>query len=60
MPEIQSVVGNAKGSNGSGGVISWNPLSTDGGIDVNGNTSRPAFVGLAHEMGHARDANRGL
>ena len=60
LAEVQSVTGNMTGSNGSGGTIFWNAHSTFGGLDVDGNISRPAFVGLGHEMAHASDANCGL
>lgn len=33
--------------------VYWNPTNTNGGIEVNGNTNRPAFVGLAHELAHS-------
>lgn len=33
--------------------ISWNPSRTQGGLDENGNLSRPSFLGLAHELGHS-------
>ncbi len=45
-------------SSGSGGnsttgkSISFNTNKTTGGLDVNGNTNRPTFVGLGHEMFH--------
>ena len=48
------------GSSGSGGTIYWNANSTNGGLDLTGNTSRPAYLGLGHEMGHASDSNQGL
>ncbi|MBQ3784404.1 MAG: hypothetical protein II838_13355, partial [Lachnospiraceae bacterium] len=35
--------------------VSWNPLDTDGGLDVNGNYERPTYIGLAHELAHAYD-----
>jgi RHS repeat-associated protein len=38
---------------GSDAKIEYNPDSTTGGKDENGNRSRPAFVGLGHELGHA-------
>jgi len=60
LAELQAVSGNNFGSTGSGGTIFWNSTSTSGGLDVNGGTTRPAFVGLGHEMAHASDANRGL
>ena len=37
---------------GSGGDIYWDPYNTEGGPDEFLNTERPAFIGLAHEMGH--------
>ena len=50
----------SKSGVGSGGVIGINPTSTDGGsIAVDGSTTRPPAVGLAHEFGHALDSNRG-
>jgi hypothetical protein len=59
IPELSSmVVGVPK--TGSGGTIYWNPGSKLGGPNVAGNSGRPSFVGLAHEMFHARDANTGL
>ena len=42
------------GGKGYGSVIEFNPNITTGGRDRKGNTERPAYVGLAHEMGHAR------
>jgi len=36
-------------------VIRWSPGDKSGGLDVNGNTSRSAFVGLGHELAHAFD-----
>jgi RHS repeat-associated protein len=44
---------NAEGNNWT---ISWNPNTKMGGLDETGNTSRPSFIGLAHELGHAYDA----
>jgi RHS repeat-associated protein len=42
-----------------GSSISWNPSLTKSGPDDRGNTQRPAFVGLAHELGHAVAASEG-
>ena len=44
---------------GSGGDIYWDPYKTEGGPDEFRNTERPAFIGLAHEMGHAYAALKG-
>jgi hypothetical protein len=35
--------------------VTWNPSSTEGGIDANGNRSTSSFIGLAHELAHAWD-----
>ena len=37
----------------------WNPRDGDGGLDVTGGNSRPAFIGLAHELAHLLDYNNG-
>ncbi len=42
------------GGKGVGSTIGYNPKNTSGGIDVNGSNQRPAFIGLAHELGHSR------
>lgn len=34
-------------------AIVWNPNGTTGGLNVEGNSQRPAFIGLAHEFAHA-------
>ena len=44
---------------GSGGTIRWSPGNTTGGPDQSGSTSRPSFVGLSHEIGHAMSAESG-
>jgi len=38
-----------------GASIEWNPESTEGGPNERGDNIRPAFIGLAHELGHAED-----
>ncbi|WP_245723894.1 DUF6443 domain-containing protein [Pedobacter steynii] len=38
-----------------GAQVFWNPSSTEGGLDVNGNRSTSSFIGLAHELSHAWD-----
>lgn len=38
---------------GSDATIEYNPAKTTSGKDENGSKSRPAFVGLAHELGHS-------
>ena len=60
LEEYKSVTGDTRGSNGSGGIIYWNPYITTGGMDEKGSTYRPPYIGLAHEMCHASDANRGV
>jgi len=59
IPEVMSLRGGVT-STGTGGNIYWNPYNDYGGVDVKGNTKRPSFIGLIHEMAHASDANRGL
>lgn len=39
---------------GSDSTIKFNPDKTTGGVDDKGSNVRPAFVGLAHEMGHSQ------
>ncbi len=36
-------------------VVRWDPGNTSGGPNEKGNTSRPAFIGLGHELGHSFD-----
>lgn len=60
LSEVQAVIGDSIGSTGSGGTIFWNANSTSGGLTIAGNTNRPAYIGLGHEMGHASDADQGL
>jgi len=44
---------------GSDSTVSFNPTLTKGGVDANGSDQRPPFVGLAHELGHARAMDLG-
>ena len=45
---------------GSGSVIQYNPKNTGSDIvNQDGTTGRPAQVGLAHELGHAKDGVKG-
>lgn len=44
---------------GSGATIYFNPAGDTGPRDSSGSTNRPAFVGLGHEMGHAKLADEG-
>lgn len=44
---------------GSGSNVFWNPNLMDSGPDQNNETTRPAYIGLAHELGHAISANNG-
>jgi RHS repeat-associated protein len=36
-------------------VVRWDPSNKNGGPDAALNTSRPSFIGLGHELGHAQD-----
>ncbi|MEO9022812.1 MAG: M91 family zinc metallopeptidase [Ginsengibacter sp.] len=38
---------------GANATIEFNPNKTTGGVNVNGNSNRPAQVGLGHELIHA-------
>jgi hypothetical protein len=49
----------ATNGTGSGGTISWSSSNTSGGPNTAGGTSRPAYIGLAHELGHAYFAAKG-
>ena len=60
VDEILNVTGGTYNNSGSGGLIKWDPNSRSSGIDINGGTSRPSYIGLAHEMAHASDANQGM
>jgi hypothetical protein len=59
IPELQALVPNLS-STGSGGTINFNPSKTTSGFNTLGNTERPGYVGLAHEMFHGRDSNQGV
>jgi YD repeat-containing protein len=59
ITEVQEATGNKVGSTGSGGTIYWNPNITESGFDTDGKRTRPAYIGLAHELFHGRDANQG-
>uniref|UniRef100_UPI00292F60F1 M91 family zinc metallopeptidase n=1 Tax=Pedobacter miscanthi TaxID=2259170 RepID=UPI00292F60F1 len=49
-----------KVSGGSPSTINYNPVDPGTGIvNADGTTGRPAQVGLAHELGHARDGING-
>ncbi|WP_073076988.1 DUF6443 domain-containing protein [Chitinophaga jiangningensis] len=49
------------GTNGSGShaIVSYNVESTEGGEDVSGSTQRPSFIGLGHELFHAKHMMKG-
>lgn len=44
---------------GSSGDVKYNPSKTTGGTDVNGSNTRPAFIGLGHELIHVLHCNQG-
>ena len=53
---------NAKSSSdgtGSGSTVRFNPSNSSGGKDDRGSSTRPPFVGLGHELGHARAMDLG-
>ncbi len=41
------------------GVVNWDPLQSEGGVDVNGSSFRPAEIGLGHELEHGRKILKG-
>ena len=44
------------GYNGTeGNVVTWNDAINEGGIDENGNITRPTYIALGHELAHAVD-----
>ena len=43
----------------SDSVVRYNPADNKVAKDATGNTTRPAYVGLAHELGHAAAAAKG-
>src|SRR5690606_10963396 len=59
LPDFSSELSSIAKS-GTGGTINWNPSNTQGGLNINGSADRPSFIGLAHEMFHGADADKGL
>jgi RHS repeat-associated protein len=59
IPSLQKVSNGTLPTGGSGGTIVWNPGISTSGMNTAGNTDRPAYIGLGHEMAHGRDANQG-
>lgn len=60
IPSIQKIIQTPLSKGGSGGTISWNPDILTSGMNTLGTADRPAYIGLAHEMAHAKDANEGI
>ena len=53
---VQIAQGPSNGADSQNGkYVHWNPNSQASAPDEKGNTNRPAFIGLAHEMAHVRD-----
>ena len=52
------VIGQGKNSN-VGRTVKFDPSSTQSGLDETGGRSRPAYIGLAHELAHALDWDDG-
>ncbi|WP_236059486.1 DUF6443 domain-containing protein [Chitinophaga rhizophila] len=46
-------------SNGSNTTVYYSPWEKEGGVDVNGSTTRPPFIGLGHELKHALNMIKG-
>lgn len=45
---------------GTGSNVRIDLTQTTGGQDANGNNTRPEYVGVAHELGHARAIDQGV
>jgi hypothetical protein len=43
------------GNSALGTSVSWDPNESSSGLDAAGNTSRPSYIGLAHELAHSWD-----
>jgi len=50
---VQSNSGNSYSP--STNTVSFDPSSTEGGLNTQGSTSRPSFIGLGHELAHSLD-----
>jgi RHS repeat-associated protein len=50
----------ANGGRGTGSNVRIDLTQTTGGKDANGNSIRPEYVGVAHELGHARAIDQGV
>jgi hypothetical protein len=50
----------ANGGKGTGSDVRIDTTQTTGGKDATGSTSRPEFVGVAHELGHAGAIDQGV
>ena len=48
-----------EGGKGTGSQVEYNPNLESGLTDDKGSSRRPAFVGLAHELGHAEATDKG-
>ncbi len=47
------------GADPGGAYVTWNTSITKGGLNTAGNTTRPAYIGLGHELAHIQDIWRG-
>ena len=45
---------------GCGGDVFWNSRNETSGPDMEGKNKRPSWIGLAHELGHADAADKGI
>lgn len=43
----------------TGSIIQYNPDDKRGGVDDKGSTKRDPFIGLAHELGHSSEMDKG-
>ncbi|GHV35820.1 hypothetical protein FACS1894178_6210 [Bacteroidia bacterium] len=60
LMESTNTVEIAYGTNGvNNNILSWQPSVLTSAMNTGGNSNRPAFIGLGHEMAHIQDAWNG-
>jgi RHS repeat-associated protein len=57
-PENQNWA-DAQNGTGADGVVNWSASDGHGGPNTSGSTSRPSYIGLAHELAHGLDGANG-
>lgn len=56
---VAQIYNRGNGADQNGAFIYWNLNSTEGGPDQTGDTTRPIYIGLGHEMAHIQDTWKG-